>query len=108
MNQPLTRSAPKRNGCLRWGRFQMGDTGVVAYRLFRRDLVGTLHFEALNFYRKDSRREITLAVRTACNRLSDHADKLDHSALGVLAWLYQLRGRTDWTSSSARSACLRR
>lgn len=47
----------------------MGDTGVVAYRLFRRDHRGALHTSILHLHPRDQRREATLALRlpaTAC------------------------------------------
>lgn len=85
MIRNLTRRAPKRNGGFSWGRYPMGDTGVVAYRLFRRDLAGALHYEGLDFYPKDSRRDVAIALRAACHRLRDRVDELDLASLGVAA-----------------------
>ncbi|WP_367346494.1 hypothetical protein [Stenotrophomonas bentonitica] len=85
MSRPVQRRAPKRNGGFSWGRYPMGDTGVIAYRLFRRDLSGALHFEGLNFYPKDTREEIALAVRAACHQLRDRVDTIDLVAMGLAA-----------------------
>ncbi|OEZ02280.1 MULTISPECIES: hypothetical protein [Stenotrophomonas] len=85
MSRPFVRRAPKRNGGFSWGRYPMGDTGVIAYRLFRRDLGGALHFEGLNFYSQDSRSDVAIALRAACHRLRDRVDALDLASLGVAA-----------------------
>jgi len=85
MTRPIPRRAPKRNGGFSWGRYPMGDSGVIAYRLFRRDLTGAVHFEGLDFYPQDKRRDVALALRAACHRLRDRVDELDLRALGVAA-----------------------
>lgn len=82
---PMTRRAPTRNGGFSWGRFPMGDTGLVAYRLFRRDHRGALHTSILHFYPRDQRREVALALRQACHRLRDRVDDIDLAAMGVAA-----------------------
>lgn len=85
MSRPVTRRAPKRNGGFSWGRFPMGDTGIVCYRLFRRDLTGAVHIQSLHFYPQDNRRAVALALREACHRLRDCVDEIDLAALGVTA-----------------------
>lgn len=85
MSRPVVRRAPKRNGGFSWGRYPMGHSGVITYRLFRRDLAGALHFEGLNFLTKDSRRDVAIALRAACHRLRDRVDAIDLTALGVAA-----------------------
>lgn len=85
MSRRLTRRAPTRNGGFRWGRYPKGDTGVVAYRLFRRDLAGGLRVEGLDFYPKVRRQEIALEVRAACHRLRDQVDEIDLAAMEVPA-----------------------
>lgn len=39
----MTRRAPKKQHGFSWGRFPMGETGIVCYRLFRRDHRGVVH-----------------------------------------------------------------
>jgi len=85
MSRPVTRRAPKRNGGFSWGRYPMGDTGITAYRLFRRDHTGAIHIENLHFYPQDQRRDIALALRAACHRLRDRVDEIDLAAWGVTA-----------------------
>ncbi len=43
----VSRKEPKKNPGFSWGRFPLGDTGVVAYRLFRRDQVDEIDLEAM-------------------------------------------------------------
>lgn len=81
MNRSAVRRSPKKLGGFSWGRFPVGDTGVVAYRLFRRDHAGALHFVALNFYRRDTRRDMATALRAACHRLRDQVYEIDLSAM---------------------------
>lgn len=83
--RPITRRAPTKNTGFSWGRFPMGDTGIVCYRLFRRDLTGAVHIEPLHFYPRDQRPAVALALREACHRLRDRVDELDLAALGVTA-----------------------
>lgn len=85
MNRHLTRRAPTKNGGFSWGRFPMGLSGNVAYRLFRRDLSGAIHIECLHFLHRDSRRDISIALRAACHRLRDRVDEIDLAAIGVEA-----------------------
>lgn len=85
MSRPVTRRAPKRNGGFSWGRFPMGDTGIVCYRLFRRDLTGAIHIENLHFYPQDQRRDVALALRDARHRLRDRVDAIDLAAWGLTA-----------------------
>lgn len=78
--------APQRNGGFSWGRFPMGETGTVTYRLFRRDHKGALHMSILNFYpARDRRADIALALRHACHQLRDRVDEIDLAAMGVAA-----------------------
>lgn len=63
----------------------MGDTGVIAYRLFRRDLSGAVHFEGLHFHPQDNRRDVMLALRAACHRLRGRVDDLDLASLEAAA-----------------------
>lgn len=85
MSRPVTRRAQKKNGGFSWGRFPMGDTGITAYRLFRRDLTGAVHIENLHFYPQDQRRAVALALRAACHRLRDRVDEIDLATMGVTA-----------------------
>ncbi|NWF33493.1 hypothetical protein HH110_10630 [Stenotrophomonas sp. SAM-B] len=85
MSRFVARRSPKKLGGFSWGRFPVGDTGVVAYRLFRRDHRGALHTSILHFYPRDQRREVALALRPACHRLRDRVDEIDFVAMGVAA-----------------------
>lgn len=85
MSRPITRRAPKRNGGFSWGRFPMGDTGITAYGLFRRDLTGAVRIENLHFYPQDQRCAVALALRAACHRLRDRVDEIDLATMGVTA-----------------------
>lgn len=85
MSRQTTRRPPKKNGGFSWGRFPMGDTGITAYRLFRRDHTGTIHTQILNFYPQDKRRDIALALRDARHRLRDRVDAIDLAAWGLTA-----------------------
>jgi len=60
----------------------MGDTGVIAYRLFRR---APVHFDGLDFRPQDSRRDVALALRATCHRLRDRVDGLGSASLGAAA-----------------------
>lgn len=82
MSRLVARRSPKKLNGFSWGRFPVGDTGVVAYRLFRRDQRGALHTSILHFYPRE-RREVALAVRQACHRLRDRVDEIDLAAMGV-------------------------
>lgn len=77
MSRPATRRTPKKNGGFSWGRFPMGFSGIVAYRLFRRDRTGAVHFEAFNAYPHKSRKALALELRAACHRLRDRVDEID-------------------------------
>lgn len=83
MTRPLTRRAPKKQGGFSWGRFPDKPSGLVMYRLFRRDHTGAVHLHGLNFNPRDSRREIALALRAARHSLRDRVDEID------LAGMYQ-------------------
>jgi len=85
MSRSVTRRAPKSNGGFSWGRFLDKPSGIVMYRLFRRDQTGALHLLGLNFYRHDARRDIALALRAACHRLRDRVGEIDLAAIGVTA-----------------------
>lgn len=62
-----------------------GPSGIVVYRMFRRDHAGALHFLGLNFYRRDTRRAMAIALRAACHRLHDRVDEIELQAMGVEA-----------------------
>lgn len=85
MSRSVTRRAPKSNGGFSWGRFLDKPSGIVMYRLFRRDHNGALHFIGLNFSRHDSRRDMAIALRAACHRLRNRVDGINLAALGVAA-----------------------
>jgi len=87
MKPSVTRRSPKKQGGFSWGRFPMGLSGIVVYRLFLRDQTGVAHFLGLNFYRRDTRRDVAIALRGACHRLRDQVDEIDLATLG--------RGRRD-------------
>lgn len=81
----VVRRSPTKNTGFSWGRFPMGPSGIVVYRLFRRDLTGAVHIEPLHFYPHDQRPAVALALREACHRLRDRVDELDLAAMGVTA-----------------------
>lgn len=85
MSRLVTRRAPIRNGGFSWGRFPMGDTGIVAYRLFRRDQSGTVHFQGFTAQPYHTRAEIAVGLRAACNCLRDSVDEIDLVAMGLAA-----------------------
>lgn len=85
MSRLVARRPPKKLGGFSWGRFPVGDAGVVAYRLFRRDHRGALHTSTLHFCPRDQRREVALALRQACRRLRDRVDEIALAAMGVAA-----------------------
>jgi len=82
MSRPVTRRQPKRNGGFSWGRSPMGDTGIVCYRLFRRDHIGALQFEGYTAQPHHTRPDIARGLRAACHRLRDRVDEFELSALG--------------------------
>lgn len=79
------RKEPKKNPGFSWGRFPLGDTGVVAYRLFRRDNRGALHWHILDFKGDETRYEMARRLRSAKRRLRDRVDEIDLAAMGVAA-----------------------
>lgn len=81
----MTRRAPAKNGGFSWGRFPMGDTGVVSYRLFRRDNRGALHWHILDFRGDETRFEMAQRLRAAKRRLRDRVDEIEPAAMGVAA-----------------------
>lgn len=83
MSRPVTRKAPKKHGRFSYARVPMGVTGIVVYRLFRKDEVGAMHIEGLEFYRHDSRSDMAVELRAACHRLRDRVDTLDLACMGV-------------------------
>lgn len=85
MSRPITRKSPTKSEGFSWGRFPMGDTGVVSYRLFRRDHRGSLHMLCLDFKLTDSRAVIALALKRARKSLRDKVDEIDLEAMGVAA-----------------------
>jgi len=85
MSRSVARRSPKKLGGFSWGRFPMGPAGAIVYRLFRRDHAGALHFVALNFYRRDARRDMAIALRAARHRLRNQVAEIDLVAMGVAA-----------------------
>lgn len=81
----MTRRPPKKSAGFSWGRFPMGDTGVVSYCLFRRDNRGALHWHILDFKGDETRYEIARRLRTAKRRLRDRVDEIDPADMGVAA-----------------------
>lgn len=81
----VTRKEPKKNPGFSWGRFPMGDTGVVAYRLFRRDCRRALHTRCIDLRPGDSRSAIAASLRRARRTLRDQVDEIDLAAMGVEA-----------------------
>ena len=79
------RKEPKKNPGFSRGRFPMGDTGVVAYRLFRRDSRGALHLRSIDLRPGDSRCAIAASLRRARRTLRDQVDEIDLAAMGVEA-----------------------
>jgi hypothetical protein len=72
----LVRRAPKKNGGFSWGRFPMGDTGIVSYRLFRRDENRALHTSIADFAAGTSRSAIAEVIACKRNELRDRVDML--------------------------------
>ena len=85
MSRPVTRRAPKKNGGFTWGGYPMGLGNIVAYRLFRRDHTGALHFEAFTAQPHHTRPEVARGLRAACHRLRDRVDEIDLAAMEVAA-----------------------
>lgn len=85
MSCPVTHRAPKKNGGFSWGRYPMGLPRIVAYRLFRRDHTGALHFDAFTAQPHHTRPDVARGLRAACHRLRDRVDEIDLAALGVAA-----------------------
>lgn len=81
----MTRRAPKKSDGFSWGRFPMGDTGIVAYRLFRRDHRGVVHMLVVDARDGMSRAELACRLRTGRRLLRDHVDEIDLQAMGVAA-----------------------
>jgi len=85
MSRSMARRSPKKQGGFSWGRFPMGLSGIVVYRIFLRDHTGAVHFVGLNFYRRDTRRDMAIALRAACHRLRDQVNEIDLAAMGGAA-----------------------
>ena len=85
MSRAITRKSPAKSDGFSWGRFPMGDTGVVAYRLFRRDCRGALHTLSVDMQGGDDRCAIAASLRRARRSLRDQVDEIDLEALGVAA-----------------------
>ena len=81
----VRRKEPKKNPGFSWGRFPLGDTGVVAYRLFRRDHRGALHTRCIDLKPSDDRCTIAASLRRARRALRDQVDEIDLEAMGVAA-----------------------
>ncbi|WP_313243901.1 hypothetical protein [Stenotrophomonas rhizophila] len=63
----------------------MGLPRIVAYRLFRRDHTGALHFEAFSAQPHHTRPDVARGLRAACHRLRDRVDEIDLAAMGLAA-----------------------
>jgi hypothetical protein len=85
MSRPISRKTPAKSDGFSWGRFPMGDTGVVAYRLFRRDCRGALHTLSVDMRPGDPRCAIAARLRRARHALRDQVDEIDMEAMGVAA-----------------------
>ena len=81
----MTRRAPKKQHGFSWGRFPMGETGIVCYRLFRRDHRGVVHMLAVDFRAGMARAELARRLRIARRALRDQVDEIDLQAMGVAA-----------------------
>lgn len=81
----MTRRPPRSNTGFSWGRFPLGDTGLVSYRLFRRDWRGSLHMQVLDFRPGMPRPSIAAALWHARRVLRDRVDEIDLAAMGVAA-----------------------
>lgn len=81
----MTRRAPKKQHGFSWGRFPMGDTGIVCYRLFRRDIRGTLHMLVVDTRDGMDRIEIASRLRVGRRILLDQVDEIDLRAMGLAA-----------------------
>lgn len=79
------RRPPTKNTGFSWGRFPMGDTGIVAYRLFRRDESGALHMLSTDFRQGIDRQEIARRLRVMRRELRDQVDEVDLAVMGVAA-----------------------
>lgn len=85
MSRAITRKSPAKSNGFSWGRFPMGETGIVAYRLFRRDHRGALHTRCIDLRPGDSRCSIATSLRRARRSLRDQVDEIDLEAMGVAA-----------------------
>ena len=85
MSRAITRKAPSKSNGFSWGRFPMGDTGIVSYRLFRRDHHGAVHWHILDFKGDETRYEMAQRLKAAKRRLRDRVDEIDLAAMGVAA-----------------------
>lgn len=77
------RKCPNPHARFSWGRV-MGDSGMVTYRLFLRDLRGTLHAEVKRFAQNTSRDEIAVKVNTMRHELRESVDSIEFQLLGVV------------------------
>ncbi|NYF34440.1 hypothetical protein [Stenotrophomonas sp. JAI102] len=82
MSRSVARRSPNKLGGFSWGRFPMGLSGIVVYRLFLRDHSGAVHFVGLNFYRRAARRDMSIALRAACHRLRAQVEEINRAATG--------------------------
>jgi len=85
MSKAFTKRLPQKSGGFSWGRLALGDTGIVSYRLFRRDHRGALHWHILDFKGDESRYEMAQRLKAAKRRLRDRVDEIDLAAMGVAA-----------------------
>lgn len=80
MTRHLTRRPPKKQGGFSWGRFPLGDTGIVSYRLFRRDYRGVVHMETRLCSAK-SVAATAQSLRVARRLLRERVDEIDLRAM---------------------------
>lgn len=85
MSRPVTRRALKHNGGFSWGRYPMGLPRIVAYRLFRRDHTGALHFEGFTAQLHHKRPDVARGLRAAYHHLRDRVDEINLVPMGIKA-----------------------
>lgn len=83
MTRPVTRRSPKKRDGFSRIRFPMVFSKIVAYRLFRRDHTGAVHFEGFYGQRHHWRTEVARCLRAAYHHLRDRVGELVVGALGV-------------------------
>lgn len=81
----LTRRPPMPGKRFTWARVPLGDSGMVCYRLFRRDVDGVQRMAAINCGRGLDRRHIAHGLRRERYGLLETVDALDFRKMGVSA-----------------------